>query len=1515
MIEYDNRPELEQDRLLQDIRRAVISSKGDIDRVVSAFRSIAAEHAEKAAVLKQQFGHEEAAEYALKEQKHWTRTADFLENHKDEFEYRVQERPKNRNLYDQTFWPDRQENLLDWDQKVPERQMDQIREALEQTGNGYMASALNPDGSGEIIYQQLVTALGSPKAASEFLCYRANIDGITYIGDSSGVRNYVAFDDRDIQVDEHIRFATREPRSERVANLLKLIKPFLAENSGMSAPEIADALRERFGVEVDPDEAVMLKLEAERDRKADRMRKEWHDAYDYFSQAYPLFRFLVEEAGGTDFVVKPSKTFQGEEFSGSFIAPEFKRKKRDPKREQAAAGRNSDELAEAYSRRHGGDPHAIEQEIIDLLRELKKSDIMAEYRDFKRESFANSQAEEQAILDSFYEEERRKIEDEVVAILEHGEGISEEWAGANQATFRELYRELLHAEPPKTADEASVAAVNAAIAGNAFDAESFRTGFEAARREFRERLRGEISDFRNQVREGRDLALKLQSDAATFIAKNLPPEERGRFTGKLLNLMKINDPQKRLDAFDSLLAAIARRSREIAADKLRDKLRTRLDQLGRRADTGRKAVGVRDEESQALIDRIRSIAQMSRIDILEETESLESQLESAREAGRSTETIEENILLLDLFGDLDGQNIDTLRSAAKHLEAVAREGKQRLFRAIHERALADGARRADLIDLMKKEHGATPSEFEIQHRKNERMNRSGLARILDDFATGTLNLWGLFDRMNYSNTGTLADNAFNHFAQITHIAARSRDTANLRNQKDCLAALDRIFGTRGSFDRAAKVRELRKVAAKTGVFRLYPDPDSPQRFHQEFITVEEAEKLLAQYDNAVKAELAPPIPDYQAEAIRHQLRDRERRVKRDLNQLYDKVSDELLKQAVREQQEVFGAARDQDRIAILSPAWDGASREMELSQTQGLYLWLCYQQPDVRYKMHFNGFSEESFRQLEDFLAPEVLEFGRWMRRELDTDRTAIDRVYRKLYFTAFPTEENYFPTYYGSKKGSISGKDVDLGKEGEGNRATAYTPGALKLRVFHLAMPEICDALTLFQNHRLQMNHFVSHAEAARELRAVFTHPDTKREITYRFGDKLYKRLMTQIGDFIQGGRVDAETNTIFQAIFNNTSRAIMTFNLASGVKQAFGSITYGQEIPAWALTRGIAYAWSHPRTVYRILGQSDYFKNRWETGFNTAMRGLLDPSGRKAGKWNEFVKNIDAIGGIFLRSGDAVSVLTGGWAVYSYTKHKLIREGMAPEEAHQRALLEWEMATERTQQSSQTHMLTPEQKSGWRILMPFKSNQILMYQKYAASIAKGDWKSAGKAIGALAVTSLAMTSISQLTLHGGRWDEWSLADYLYDILSDIFSGGGVAGNLSCQVLGNSAVLLDEAGRITGNDDLRKWGKNLYKQNSHAGELLPARSIRNAALGTARLLRPDSGSVPQKLKDISAIGSAIAMFFPPAAGPSAILREGVRLYRAFAGPDEKPKKAKKKKKTWRSTGTRAKRGRGKVER
>ncbi len=163
----------------------------------------------------------------------------------------VQRIEGNRNLYRQTFWADKEENLLLWNGKVTEDQKAQILDELSARGSDpavvsfvnreredwqtddetgeleaepeyypqdvlrdYLDTYLDfYDATGKYVYQQIEKLLGSPQAASEFL-YRAGIDGVKYPADSFGQGdgsdgwNYVAFSDKDIRVDEHIMFQT-----------------------------------------------------------------------------------------------------------------------------------------------------------------------------------------------------------------------------------------------------------------------------------------------------------------------------------------------------------------------------------------------------------------------------------------------------------------------------------------------------------------------------------------------------------------------------------------------------------------------------------------------------------------------------------------------------------------------------------------------------------------------------------------------------------------------------------------------------------------------------------------------------------------------------------------------------------------------------------------------------------------------------------------------------------------------------------------------------------------------------------------------------------------------------------------------------------------------------------------------------------------------------------------------------------------------------------------------------------
>ena len=162
---------------------------------------------------------------------------------------------KSGHLYEQTFFTDRapgdESHLLNWYEQVSEENLGRILEELKKEGisdrfkdmywlrykgmssylktNDIHGAILDNGSTGDAVYQQLTSILGSPKAASEFLS-RAGIDGVKYPVDSYGKQmkdgeesgwNYASFRDDNIRVDH--KWTDGELRYLRDPNTIKVV--------------------------------------------------------------------------------------------------------------------------------------------------------------------------------------------------------------------------------------------------------------------------------------------------------------------------------------------------------------------------------------------------------------------------------------------------------------------------------------------------------------------------------------------------------------------------------------------------------------------------------------------------------------------------------------------------------------------------------------------------------------------------------------------------------------------------------------------------------------------------------------------------------------------------------------------------------------------------------------------------------------------------------------------------------------------------------------------------------------------------------------------------------------------------------------------------------------------------------------------------------------------------------------------------------------------------------------------
>ncbi len=969
------------------------------------------------------------------------------------------------------------------------------------------------------------------------------------------------------------------------------------------------------------------------------------------------------------------------------------------------------------------------------------------------------------------------------------------------------------------------------------------------------------------VRDDAD-KLYLQHQAEEFAKKNVPAEQRGEFIRGIVDLAKYSYlPTKkypngqRKAKLQELFERMAARGEEVRKEKLIEGTEKLFKQAGLRADATRKQRNVLSFDVQRIVDRCREYADLS----AEEAEILSAEMaqriDNSELTGNAQADLEYEARLLDLFGNYRGKSAAEIELARAELKTLVNTGRSELKQKIRKRVQADGLARSDITaGLLNGENPLTPQQRRALEAKRKREKTK---RVLAETNWKSNSLDSLLSYLELPS-GVKVETV----EELQRKLYRSNDgkmTRSRKHARELEAKLNEFCGVdpakRDSFTarkaRAELIRKWRERPEKTGIIRGQPN-EMTQYMKWVRVPAEEAHAKLKEFQAQGR--------EVEAAALEHLLNTERLRIKRGDVTSGDAVTDALVKE-MRKMQE-----SDQEKAYFIPELRLGANPvEEKLTQLEALYMRLMWGQKNVKYKMRFNGWTESSMKQIDAYLKPEVKEFGEWMVKQLERDRADIEAVYEKLYFSMFPHEENYFPSVYNPTRETIDGRmTTDLSQEGAGKQPMAYTPGAVKLRAFHLMEPKICDALNVFVNHRMQMDHFVTHGETSRELRSIFANRDVAQTIRDVYGGEYYDQLRKEISDFIHGGNTEVQNTQFAQTALNNFTRMKMLWNLVSAGKQVFGGISYFafSGVPAKAMAAGIVDFWKHPAENAKRLLETEYFKNRWQGGMNREMKAIMDSTGLCAGNMQLFLRELDHAGFMLMRAGDAFPVLVYGHAVYKYHYEQLVKQGLAPHEADIRAKEEWALATERTQQSGAPHMLNSWQKGNFaqKALVSFLSNPTLLFQSYSRDIysqkrfGHGGW-SAAKKIAVAGICSVLMSAINQMIRNGDDWDEYSLSDAVFSVLNDITVGWVGVGTLMSGIY--DALSYGRAKTIPVLDDAGRAVRSGYRI---AGEMA------------------EGDLNEENLRDAIALLQGLGLFWSPAAQVSALGREGRRWWQFFTG-------------------------------
>ena len=1313
------------------------------------------------------------------EEEIYRRRLEWLEKNKDRIQY-VPEKEESgrRHLYRQTFFAGREENLLDWDKPVTEEQRKKIAmqlkmEELYLTGDPDEASAelrelrrrqregedisgeeldaaydkasrlhaqrnvigktLNGDvPSGSMVYENLEEILGEPQAVSEFL-YRAGIDGVTYIGNSSNVRNYVAFSDQDIRVDEHIRFSIEEYSAEEQERIIDLMRPFVGKYADKEDSEYADFLAKR-GIAASEQDARYFASQAAKDNLSAARKREkevetkWHYEHNFW------IMHLTDFTGTSDFKIRPSFRFQNEDFSGTFISEPWRNKgkkftpknARDAERHrrklETADGYASDELAKAIARKTGGDELEIEQQLIDYFRNLTKPDLHKQYKAFKDSETFGDRVAEREMREAWEAREENRISMELEDILTNGRQITEEYLAKEPEVVKRLAQQLLGNGERKyyKVYKNDLEAINAALRQEEGDASGYAQGYRAGRKEsakeFREKLkadrekawqhyREQFAELRRKMLDDRSDTQKLQKEAAEFARKNVPKEYRGEFMEQIARLASYSNlptkayPEgKRKAMFDELLDNMrligSEASKKIELERLHD----RMDELVPRRSNG-KTVGSRSEESQKELKLIRDIVDASDNANAARLAELAQKMD---EADRNGQELSDDELLeyayLQNFSNLEEKSPEHLKSCIRAIDSIARKGRSD-FRAQIAEVMHQVARERDqFIQAVSGGKGVmSPQKADLQQAK-----RRKYAALMSagEFARQNMNLEFLLSHITMNEGVEFEKSHFYEYIRRVHRCRQEYKKRLTARNQDFEREFDRIFGTNGVISRGSELKRLREKSEHTGIMRHQREnPRDGIKF--EWVPYAEAKQLLREYDYG---ERRGSLLAHEAEAIRQQISDYVQKAeKKTYPEVGDAATDEVMKFIRKDAREGM--------ICIPRVVDPGRLVEQPFSQMEALDMWLMSRQADVAMKMRFNGWTDESMKQLEAFLEPKVKEFGLFLQKEIAGNFEALNRVYKKMYYAEMNHNPDYWMTSYSNLKRSEENTAADMGNA---FKVYGVAPGMLKNRQFHLLEPKAGDAIAKWSNNAIQSEHFITHAGEVRNWRRLLNNKSVQDAITQYVGDDAYMALVEKVQIFADGGRRDIE-KCRFAGLFGNWARTNVLLNIGSGLKQTAGGLAYMNDIPAGAFVKYQAAFFRHPVANAKMLMNTPYFKMRFASSGDRDLAMLMNWAASLSGKSAAYARQLTEYGSLPMRLGDAVAVLSGGWAVYKYHYDNLIKSGETHKAAHEEALLRWEMSTERTQQSSEPHNLNRFQLGGpvTRALTTYLSNPILTMQR----------------------------------------------------------------------------------------------------------------------------------------------------------------------------------------------------------
>jgi hypothetical protein len=475
-------------------------------------------------------------------------------------------------------------------------------------------------------------------------------------------------------------------------------------------------------------------------------------------------------------------------------------------------------------------------------------------------------------------------------------------------------------------------------------------------------------------------------------------------------------------------------------------------------------------------------------------------------------------------------------------------------------------------------------------------------------------------------------------------------------------------------------------------------------------------------------------------------------------------------------------AKRQKRVFKIERRSDGKNTELKMSQDEAIQYLLWSKQKASREQMERDGWSKESFRQLNTFLSDDAKALAGFFADEYARMGRLIEPVYRRMFYAPFPQVTNYSPIFR-----DISSADsiIDIDQQGHGSGVSS---GFILARNKNArSAMRRTSAISAFMQHAESAAHWVSHVELVRDLRSVLIDKEVQNAIRSNgrtaAANGIKKRVMQLENQGKVGAAGIAELDSWGSRLLQARAFKGLAWRISPVLKQTsayFNPLL--ADVPAWDYMRGTARLLSGKLDVSAMWKSPD-IQRRIAMGFSAEAKIAMD----RLGYTGSTLLAAMGKGMMPMALIDAGWTTAGAAVAFDYYRRNNIKSGMNETMAENAALNQLEMMIAESAQPADAvnrslieGIQNPWLKSMWMFSSESRKTlaiEIMALRRLATGKSKNKALDAQRAVVAhvvMAATTQLMAGVLSLLMgdDDDREREWSVEEWAAAIAAGPING-----------------------------------------------------------------------------------------------------------------------------------------------